>query len=599
MYLNCHIIEVSECYEPRWFRQLGSSRRFFSSRYTHQRAIGERGIGVGDKRTAAPFNCRPAIMDSPIALLKFIAPQIPGLSYAAMQHTFGLTDTSTKWDLRTELTVKVLRDMTRSGGGRKRVTPISKVQAGTLRDPGVKGKMWIAPAFLPKPPSEDEADGHGIRDVVFKAIDEMAPNKDTINYTKPELDDIKVEWTGYRPNAGKNEPLPTDNAEENYKNLMQESGRTSETTILYFHGGAYYLCDPITHRALTSRLAKESHGRVCSVRYRLAPQTAFPGQLLDALQSYLSLLYPPPNSLHEAIPAEKIVFAGDSAGGNLAFALLQLLLHFHRSTPTPKIRFHGHDLLVPLPAGCSANSGWFDISRSLPSITSNSKYDYLPPPNHDDAISTFPTDDHPGVWPSTPPRGDLFCDLSLLDHPLVSPVLAQNWSGSCPLWLCTGQEMLTDEDSVVAKNAAKQNVAVQFEQYEAMPHCFALLLPNLGVSGRLVRSWGVWARRVTEEEGRRLETKGVFVPVRNGKEIALDVREIEAPTYEEVQKAVGEVKERRVQGFLRCEEEDIYYDERMEDLDTSFLFYFIFLSGGAYGFLIATKILNLEDRPIF
>ncbi|KAF7197562.1 Acetyl-hydrolase [Pseudocercospora fuligena] len=485
-------------------------------------------------------------MDSPMALLKFIAPQIPGLSYAAVQHTFGLTNTSKQWDLRTELTVKVLKDMMSNGGGSKKVPRISKVQAGTLRDSGVKGKMWIAPAVLPKPPSEDEAGGQGMRDVVFKAIDDMAPNKEAIKYTKPELEDIKVEWTGYRPDAGKNDPLPSDNAEENYKSLMRESWRTSETTILYFHGGAYYLCDPVTHRALTSRLAKESHGRVCSVRYRLAPQTAFPGQLLDALQSYLSLLYPPANSLHEAVPADKIVFAGDSAGGNLAFALLQLLLQLHRSNPAPTIRFHGRDVLVPLPAGCSANSGWFDIARAMPSITSNSKYDYLPPPNHDDAVSSFPTE--PGVWPADPPRGDLFCDLSLLDHPLVSPVLAQDWSGSGPLWFCTGQEMLTDEDCVVAKTAAKQDVIVQFEQYEAMPHCFAMLIPHLATSERLMKSWGEWARKATEEK-ESLKTNGVFVPVRKGGEIKLDVKEIEAPTYEDVVRLVREAKEKRLLGF--------------------------------------------------
>ena len=66
----------------------------------------------------------------------------------------------------------------------------------------------------------------------------------------------------------------------------------SPVTVLYFHGGAYYLLDPSTHRPTTKKLAKLTGGRCYSVRYRLAPQNPFPAALLDALVSYLTLLYP-------------------------------------------------------------------------------------------------------------------------------------------------------------------------------------------------------------------------------------------------------------------------------------------------------------------
>lgn len=196
---------------------------------------------------------------------------------------------------------------------------------------------------------------------------------------------------------------------------------------------------------------------------------------------YLSLLYPPTGSMHEAIPAEKIIFGGDSAGGNLSFALLQLLLQLHRSSEgIPVVRFHGRDVHIPLPAGVSANSGWFDISRAMPSIVGNAKYDYLPPANHDSVGigANFPKD---SIWPQNPPRGDLFCDLSLLDHPLVSVVVAESWKTSCPLWMCTGQEMLGDEDVLVAARAAGQGVKVHFEQYEGI--LFPLMVLGEDVCG--------------------------------------------------------------------------------------------------------------------
>ncbi|EME41676.1 hypothetical protein DOTSEDRAFT_73915, partial [Dothistroma septosporum NZE10] len=297
-------------------------------------------------------------MEAGWPLIKFLFPQVPSMSWAATQNALGLTDTSKFWDTRTAVTVHVLRSLM-SSDGKKEIPPISKIQQSTLRDPGLKGKTWVATVTIAKPPQE-EGD---VREAIFAAVDAM--KKEEVTYTKPECENTEVEWTGYRPNAANGEPLPNISEEEKYRRMMAEPTRTSETTILYFHGGAYYLCDPRTHRALTSRLAKESNGRVCSVRYRLAPQTAFPGQLIDALMVYLSLLYPPSGSMHAAVPAEHIVLGGDSAGGNVAFALLQLILQMQRSTSgaVPVVKFHGRDVHVPLPAGVSANSGWLDISR--------------------------------------------------------------------------------------------------------------------------------------------------------------------------------------------------------------------------------------------
>lgn len=483
-------------------------------------------------------------MDSSFGLLKFLFPQIPSLANAALWHTAGSTTTSSKWDLRTELTVHVFRRMMTGTGSKPR--SISKVQATTLKDPGVKGKTWVATETMPAPKEEEE----GLREAVFNAIEDMKP-KDAaaLKYIRPDLVDIEVEWTGFRPNAGKEERLPDIPEEEKYGRLMAEPSRTSDTTILYFHGGAYYLCDPSTHRLPCSRLAKETHGRVCSVRYRLAPQTAFPGQLLDAFMVYLSLLYPPSGSMHGAVPAKDIVFAGDSAGGNLVFALLQLLLQLHRESDSPIVRFHGKDVEVPLPAGAVANSGWFDLTRSMPSIFQNADYDYLPPPKQDDAVSRISQD---AIWPVSPPRGDLFCDLNLLDHSLVSPLAAESWTNAPPIWLCTGQECLRDEDAILASRAAIQDVNVQFEEYEAMPHCFALVLPFLPSADRCVKSCAEFCRRCVEEPS-SITTNGTLIYAKTGKEKSIPVDEASDLSQEEVRRLMMEAKERRIRGFEKAE----------------------------------------------
>lgn len=479
----------------------------------------------------------PSSMDVATRIFKLLYPEIPSLASTAFWHTLGRTPMSSKWDLRTEITVQVLRYFTHPPKSGPR--PISATQGLSTKAQAVKGKIWVAKETLKVPSADDET----IRDAVFEAIEDMKICP--VTYTKPDLVDLNVEWIAHRPGARDDEPLPEISEEERYAKLMAEPYRSTPLTILYVHGGAYYLCGLDTHRPLMARLAKESGGRICNVEYRLAPQSAFPGQLLDAFAAYLNLLYPPPGSLHEPVEAKHIVFSGDSAGGNLAFALLQLLLQLHRKSPNPTVRWFGKDVAVPLPAGAAANSGWFDITRAMPSITENASTDYLPFANHDDAVSRFPPDH---IWPTTPPRGDLFCDLTLLDHPLVSVMGADSWAGSPPLWMNTGGEMLTDEDKIVASRAAQQGVTVQYEEYEVMPHCFPMLISHLKQSSMCLKSWGSFCRRVVNEP-ESIKTSGTFIHAPTCKEEAVDVTKRARYTIEEARKYMADAKELRLKGY--------------------------------------------------
>ncbi|KAG8631665.1 hypothetical protein KVT40_000805 [Elsinoe batatas] len=477
------------------------------------------------------------------ALAKFILPKVPSMLRAAAAHSLSLSPTSSTWDLHTTLQVTVLRSMLITD----KPAPLGKTQALTLKDPGPKGKLWTAPATIPAPNDD------GTREAVFRAIADMGTGQET--YTKPDNADLPVEWTGFRSEAkSANEPLPEGlSARERYDKLMADPNRKSDTTVLYFHGGAYYLCGFTTHRVPISRLAKACGGRALAVQYRLAPQAAFPSQLIDALNAYLYLLYPPEGSFHEPVKSSSIVFAGDSAGGNLAFALLQLLLQLHRSnkvpTKPPTVRYNGREVAVPLPAGVSGLSAWLDITRSSPSLIDNAKYDYLPPPKADDAKVAFPKDD---IWPTTPPRGDVFCDLSLLDHPLVSPLVAKDWSGAPPLWLMSGDEMLYDEDAVLAVRAKEQGVTVQWEHYEAMPHVFSMLLPHLATSDTCYKNWGDFARKCVEGG---IQGKSILIRAKSGKEEQVELKTGgEAHfSWETAVENVQKTKTRRLEGYEKEE----------------------------------------------
>ena len=460
---------------------------------------------------------------SPTALARAILPKVPLLVKTALWHTLWPSPPSAKWDLKTELIVTGVRALLNS----PTPTPISIQQRNSIKDPGIKGKMWISKVTF-APPEED------VRNILITVVEEMKSGVEI--YTVPRIAPVEAEWTGYRANVDSNRPRLDLSEKQHYERLMSEV--KSDVTILYFHGGAFFLMDPASHRLPTSHLAHLTTGRVLSVRYRLAPQHAFPSALLDALIAYLSLLYPPPDSYHTPVSASHIVFSGDSAGGTLCFALLQLLLQINRSTTTAKsISFHGQTITLPLPlpAGCATHSPWLDVTRSMPSINANAEYDYLPPPLTHEKASRFPSCE---IWPTNPPRGDLYCDTSMLCHPLVSPLAAQDWTGTCPLFIAYGEEMLSDEIQILAARAAQQGVPVASEQWEAMPHCFAMMLLGSPMSKRCYGDWTCFCREVTK--GVEPGTRGLWFEAKTQREREVDVTAL-APIEDEV---VRELMER-------------------------------------------------------
>jgi len=437
---------------------------------------------------------------SPSVLLKLLVPNLPFLAKTTIAHSLWMSSTSSKWDLRTELTFRFLQRMI-SG----EPISLSKQQKGTLNDPGVKGAMWVSKVKFPCPAEDD------VRQLLFTVIDELKTADE--QYARVEAAPLEAEWTGHRANVSKNEPEPAISEKEKYDSLKRET--TSKTTILYFHGGAYYLCDPALYRAYTSKLSKYTGASVFSVRYRLSPQNPFPAALLDALTSYLSLLYPPEGAPHEPISPSNIVIAGDSAGGNLSAVLLLTILHLHRRAPagsTPTVRFNGKDVEVPLPGGVALNSPWLDQTRCMPSIEGNVDTDYLPPPSVERKTKLVRC----SIWPADPPRTSVYCEGSALTHLLVSPLLA-DFTGAPPIMIGCGQEMLADEDLLFAQRLKRQGVTTVLEYFEAMPHCFGLLLDGHSATHRFLTGLSTFCKDVVEQPG-KVETKAVEVAAKSLKE---------------------------------------------------------------------------------
>jgi hypothetical protein len=179
---------------------------------------------------------------------------------------------------------------------------VSAMQNFSLQGFPITKKMWISEVILPAP-KEDS-----IREQLIKVIEGLKePGSEPGGYAIPELLPVEAEWTG---NCGDGISKKAMTEKEKFEGMMKEA--PSRITVLYFHGGAYYLMDPATHRPTVTKIAKYTRGRCLSVRYRLAPQNPFPVALLDGLVAYLNLLYPPEGSFHSPVPATEIVFAGMS-----------------------------------------------------------------------------------------------------------------------------------------------------------------------------------------------------------------------------------------------------------------------------------------------
>ncbi|PWW80127.1 alpha/beta-hydrolase [Tuber magnatum] len=438
--------------------------------------------------TSAPEKEHPG-RDSKTDVLKAIVPHIPNLLLKSTTHFLSLTPQSHYWDLRTTLTVELLRSyLARTIDG---FQTVESIQSLTMRTQKIEPHTWKVDVQIPV----GSADGELAERIVETAVEELGDVGIRQHVPKVGARSLTGEWVGNRKVAlgeGRDEA-----AERRRENLSEEGN----------------LCDPVTHRSIARKVAKTTKGRVFLPRYRLSPQKPFPAALIDALISYLYLLYPPPGALHCPVPASKIIFAGDSSGGGLSFALLQLLLHLNH-TPEPasggrgegfrlassqggfSIPWRSSQRPIPLPGGIVGVSTWVDVSRCfgevlLPNGSRGSEeeckgWDYLPAPT-DYRGRRYPPSP---AWPENPGRTHFYAPDELISHPLVSPISAESWHGSPPIWMCIGDECMRDSNLFFTHRLLASNACVRFLKFTAMPHCFQIVIPHLDLSKKCIANMG-------------------------------------------------------------------------------------------------------------
>jgi monoterpene epsilon-lactone hydrolase len=205
-------------------------------------------------------------------------------------------------------------------------------------------------------------------------------------------------------------------------------GNEPHVSALYFHGGGYSFY-PQAYADFIALITRAAKSKTFALDYRLSPEHRFPAQLEDALNAYRWML-------EDGTDPDRLIVAGDSAGGNLTLALL----------------LAARESKLPLPALAVALSPPTDFETDL---TGKGDCDWIEKPMLEQ-------------W------RDWYCDSAERRNPLVSPLWA-DLRGLPPIYLQAGRaEILYPSIQAFADRAQKQGADVVLETWEDMNHDFQM-----------------------------------------------------------------------------------------------------------------------------
>lgn len=121
------------------------------------------------------------------------------------------------------------------------------------------------------------------------------------------------------------------------------TGRLYSTTdeispaIIYFHGGGFVIGDNEMFDHVMRFFCAQSGYKIFAVDYRKAPEYPFPHPIEDGVAGYKWAVE---NALRLGIDFDRIAIAGDSAGGNIAAVVTQIICHEDYLKPKKQLLFY-------------------------------------------------------------------------------------------------------------------------------------------------------------------------------------------------------------------------------------------------------------------
>ena len=211
-----------------------------------------------------------------------------------------------------------------------------------------------------------------------------------------------------------------------------QNGREQPGLVLFCHGGGFQIGSPRSHRSLLCRLADAAGVPALAPDYRLAPEHRFPAATEDCLAVYRAMIA----GGHRP---DRIIVAGDSAGGNLALG----------------VALQARDQGLGMPAGLVLISPWLDLTLRGESYTTRAGVDLFSKPAQLRAMART----YLG-------RGG---DAT---HPLATPLDAP-LSGLPPMLVHAGDFDITlDDSALLAERAKVAGVSCKLRVWPEMFHHF-------------------------------------------------------------------------------------------------------------------------------
>jgi epsilon-lactone hydrolase len=234
---------------------------------------------------------------------------------------------------------------------------------------------------------------------------------------------------------------------------LRVGGPDGAPTLFWLHGGAYCLGSGRTHVAMVAALAARFGASGVVPEYRLAPEHPFPNAVEDVRLAWDALRA-------EGVAPERIVLGGDSAGGGLAFGLLDALLRDGQAPPACVIAF----------------SPWVDLTGGAQSLRTLARRDALVP------VARFAE------------IREIYLGGADPRDPRASPRFG-SYSGAPPVLIQSSRaEVLRDDARAMAARLRAAAVDVRLDERDSVPHVWQLYQAHLAEADAALDRAAAFAR---------------------------------------------------------------------------------------------------------
>jgi len=207
--------------------------------------------------------------------------------------------------------------------------------------------------------------------------------------------------------------------------------------VVYYHGGGWVVGGLDTHDTTCRFLAHEIDAAVLAVDYRLAPEARFPAAVDDAFAAFE---WAARAATSLGCDPDRVVVAGDSAGGNLATVVARLAGASNGPRPAAQL------LIYPVTDLSTKHASYRTFSTGF--FLTEAEMDWY--------------------------RGHYLPDASAARYPRASPLLAADLRGMPPAVVVTaGFDVLRDEGEAYAGRLRDAGVRVEHRRIAGQIHGFA------------------------------------------------------------------------------------------------------------------------------